>query len=61
MRSNDDIIYSISVEGVQNVALENLGRPLTDGEIELIDNKLGDHLDWYGAIALAIEEVVDKE
>lgn len=61
MRSKDDIIYSINVEDIQSVALEDLGRSLTDEEIELVENKLGDYFDWHEAISLTIEEIVDQE
>jgi hypothetical protein len=61
MRSRDDIIYSINVEDVQNVALENLGRSLTDEEIGLVEDKLGGYFNWHEAISSAIEETVDQE
>jgi hypothetical protein len=49
------IIYSINIEDVQNVAEEEHGRKLTKKELEIIEDKLGDYIDWYGAIDIAIE------
>lgn len=57
MNARDRIIYSINVEDVQNVADQELDRELTDKEIEFIENRLGDYVDWYGAIASAIGDL----
>jgi hypothetical protein len=54
MKSKNRIVYSIDVEDLQNVADQEIDRELTEKEIELIENRLGDFLDWYGAIASAI-------
>lgn len=61
MKSRNKIIYSINIDDVQTVALEELERPLTEEETKLVEEKLGDYLDWYGAIALAIGDVVGEE
>jgi len=44
------IVYSLNVEDLQNVADETIGRGLSDQEIEQIEEKLGDFIDWYEAI-----------
>ena len=44
------IIYSINVEDVQNVAEKEMGRSLTDRELKVVEDKLGDRIDWYEAI-----------
>lgn len=49
------IIYSINIEDVQNVAEEKLGRKLTDNELKTIEDKIGDYIDWYGAIDMAMQ------
>jgi hypothetical protein len=49
------IIYSINIEDVQNVAEEELERTLTKKELKLIEDKLGNYIDWYGAIDIAIQ------
>jgi len=48
------IIYSINIEDVQNVAQEELERDLTDGELRIIEDKIGDQFDWHEAIASVI-------
>jgi nucleoside-triphosphatase THEP1 len=53
MRKNK-IIYSINIEDVQNVAQEQVGRALTDRELKIIEDKIGDQFDWYEAIASLI-------
>ena len=57
MKSKNRIVYSISVEDLQNVADQELYRKLTAREMEFIENRLGDYVDWYGAIASAINEL----
>lgn len=39
------IIYSINVEDAQNVAEEELGRELSEEELKIIENKIGDYID----------------
>jgi len=48
-------IYSINIEDVQNVAEEELGRKLSKRELEVIEDKIGNYIDWYSAIDLAIQ------
>jgi hypothetical protein len=52
------IIYSINIEDVQNVAEEELGRKLSKKELEIIEDKIGDYIDWYSAIDFAIQNEV---
>lgn len=52
------IIYSINVEDVQNVAEEKLGRKLTNKELKIIEDKIGDYIDWHSAIDMAIQNEV---
>ena len=51
-------IYSINIEDVQNVAEEEFGRKLTKKELEIIEDKLGDYIDWYSAIDIAIRNKI---
>jgi hypothetical protein len=55
---DDYILYSISVEDVRQVAEEEGLRVLTDDEIKRIGDKVGDHIGWYEAVQMAIQEVV---
>ncbi len=54
MGKREKIIYSITVEDVQNVAQEELERKLNKDELRLVEDKLGDHIDWYEAILYSI-------
>lgn len=52
------IIYSINIEDVQNVAEEELERKLTKKELKIIEDKIGDYIDWYNAIDIAIQNEI---
>ena len=52
----EKIIYSINIEDVQNVANEKLNRDLNEDELKLVEDKLGDYIDWFGAISDTISE-----
>ncbi|MBK7447330.1 MAG: hypothetical protein IPJ45_15200 [Ignavibacteria bacterium] len=50
----DKVIYQLTIEDLQNVANEEIDRDLTESELNLLENKIGDHVDWYGSIQNAI-------
>lgn len=54
----EKIIYSINIRDVQNVADQELTRELTEYELKIVENKLGDYIDWYGSIATAIDDII---
>jgi hypothetical protein len=54
----DHVLYSINVEDVLNVVEQESLPPLTKAQIAKIGDKIGDYIDWYEAIRLAIEEIV---
>ncbi len=54
MIDTSKIIYSINIEDIQNVAEQELERELGEKELEIIENKIGDYIDWYEAINMAI-------
>ncbi len=54
MISASKIIYSINIEDVQNVAEQELGRELNKKELKIIEDKIGDYIDWYEAINMTI-------
>jgi hypothetical protein len=60
MINPEKIIYSINIEDIQTVAEQELGRKLTEEELRLVENKLGDYVGWYEAILNAINEVKIK-
>lgn len=51
------IIYSINIEDIQNVAKEKLGRKLSKKELGIVEDKIGDYMDWYGAIDAAMQHL----
>jgi hypothetical protein len=52
------VVYSINAEDVQQVAVEKLGRLLRPGEVKAVEDRLGDYVDWFGAIEAAIDQAV---
>jgi len=61
MNKKSKVIYSINVEDLQTVAEQELERELTNDEIEIVEKRLGDYIDWYGAIALTLNEVINND
>ena len=51
----EKIIYSINIEDVQNVAEEEIERKLTAEELRLVEDTVGDYINWYEAILNAID------
>ncbi len=49
-----DIVYYLNTEDVQMVALENIGRELTAGEIERLKEPIAEKINWYDAILFAL-------
>ena len=56
----EKIFYSINIEDVQNVAEQESERKLTAKELRLVEDKVGDYINWYEAILNAINEVKIK-
>jgi hypothetical protein len=54
MIDEEHIVYSINVEDIQNVASEEFGRALTEEEVKIVEDKLGDYIKWYDAIMFTI-------
>ncbi len=61
MSDSDKIIYSINIDDVQNVANQELSRRLSMDELKIVEEKLGDYMDWYGSIALVIDDISNTE
>lgn len=57
MINPEKIIYSINVEDIQNVAEQELDRKLTEQELRLVEDRLGDYVGWYEAILNAMNEL----
>jgi len=52
-------IYKLTVEDIQNVALQEIGRDLSTEEIEKIKNTIAEKVNWYNAIVEAITETIN--
>ena len=53
----EKIIYQLTEKDVQEVAFQELGRELTEDEIEKINDSIGENIPWYDAI----EEAINKK
>jgi glutamyl-tRNA reductase len=50
----EDVVYTLTVEDIQNVATEYLGRKLNKKEVKIVEENLGKTVKWYDAIESAI-------
>jgi hypothetical protein len=55
-----DILYSINVQDVQDVAQREFDRELNDKEMESVAAKLGEYIDWYEAVISAVTQTIQK-
>lgn len=60
MQEDEEIIYSINIRDIQNVADEVLERRLTRKELILVKRSVGDYIDWFQAIDNAINKHINK-
>ena len=58
--SNDRTVYSISVGDIQEVAKQVLERDLTKKEVVLVEESVGDYIDWFQAIENALRKHVTE-
>lgn len=49
-----DMIYYLNRADVQTVAQQELGRELTNKEIDKIKDQIAENINWYDAIAYVI-------
>ena len=57
---NDDAIYKLTVEDLQEVADRVLGRHLRKKEVALVGESVGDYIDWSQAIQNAINAHISE-
>ena len=55
---NSRIVYSINIQDIRDVAEQELDRELIDEELKLVEDKIGDYINWYDAIMFAINDTV---
>jgi hypothetical protein len=57
MTNSGIVVYSITVSDIQEVARQEIERELSTEEIKLIQDRLGEKIHWYDAIAESIDEL----
>jgi hypothetical protein len=58
---NSKIIYSLTIEDIQTVALQEIERNLSSKEIEKIKDSITEKINWYDAIADSINENIKSK
>jgi hypothetical protein len=53
-KNNSKIVYSINMDDIQNVARQVISRDLSNNEIEMVIESLGDYIDWFQAVENSI-------
>lgn len=53
------IVYSIKVADLQEVAREELDRELSEEEIRIVEDRLGDYINWFEAVAFTIADKLE--
>lgn len=59
MKDKHEIFYSLNIEDIQTVAIEAIGRELSDDEIENIIDIIHEKINWYDAILYSIIEKIE--
>ena len=60
MINKNAVIYSLNIEDIQTVAIQEIDRELTDNEIKKVKNLIGEKINWYDAIFNTIMEEIDS-
>lgn len=56
--NKNKILYSLNVEDVQNVSMDTIGRELNLEELKKIETIIGERINWYDTIAMALPEAI---
>ncbi len=54
----NEIIYSLNISDIQEVAEKEIGRKLFESEIKIIIEKINDNINWYDIIDNSINEMI---
>ncbi len=57
MENRDEIVYSLNIEDIQTVAVEEFDRELTEDEIDKVRDLVGEYINWHEAIFHSIREI----
>lgn len=58
---NKEVFYSLCIEDIQTVAVQELERELTTDEVNQIKDVIAAKINWYDAIADAILQNIKME
>ncbi len=58
MKDKNEVVYQLTIEDIQEVATQELGRELTKEEIKRLIDPLAEKIPWYDAITIAINEII---
>ena len=57
----NDIIFSLNIMDLQNVALQEIDRRLSENEILIVRKLVEEKINWYDAITNSINETIISE
>ena len=57
MKDKNDIVYSLNIEDIQTIAIQEMDRELTDDEIENVKDLICEKINWYDAILNSIVDL----
>ena len=60
MTDTSKIVYSLNIEDVQNIAKQEFDRELSEKELKIVEDNIGDYINWYSAIEMTIRNEVLK-
>lgn len=58
MKNKSKIFYSLNIEDIQTVAMQEIDRELSEEEIEKVKDLIGERINWYDAILNSINEKI---
>ena len=56
-----DVFYQLTTDDVQFVAMEKIGRKLSESEMIEVSDMVTDGIVWYDIIAISINELVHDQ
>ena len=56
--NKNEVLYQLTVEDFQNIAIENINRELSDEEIQKVAVWVTDRIPWYDLIDNGITEII---
>ena len=59
--TNSEKFYSLSIEDIQNVAQDCLGRDLSDAEVVVVIPEIEKRIEWYDVIYDSIAERIGSK